>query len=103
MDAGTMDPETRANTNIGRILGMITSILLILGMILAILSVGFLVLTPVSWILSPWLKTWVLLGAVLSTWHHLTIGCQGKLYSIFLVRLEINGSPFAGRGVEADC
>ena len=48
MDAGTMDPEGRGNTNIGRILGMITSILLILGIILAILSVGFLVLTPVS-------------------------------------------------------
>ena len=48
MDAGTMDPEGRGNTNIGRILGMITSILLILGIILAILSVGFLALTPVS-------------------------------------------------------
>jgi hypothetical protein len=41
MDAGTMDPSGRGNTNAGRICGMIATILMILG---AVLAVAFLAL-----------------------------------------------------------
>ena len=36
MDAGTMDPSGRSNTNAGRICGMIATILLIIGVVVAI-------------------------------------------------------------------
>ncbi len=44
MDAGTMDPSGRSNTNAGRICGMIATILLILGIVafIALLGLGVL-------------------------------------------------------------
>jgi hypothetical protein len=37
MDAGTMDPSGRGNTNAGKICGMIGTILMIVGFVIAIL------------------------------------------------------------------
>ncbi len=44
IDAGTMDPSGRSNTNAGRICGMIATILLILGIVgfIALLGLGVL-------------------------------------------------------------
>jgi hypothetical protein len=41
MDAGTMDPAGRGNTNAGKICGMIATILMIVGLVIAILMVAF--------------------------------------------------------------
>ena len=46
MDAGTMDPEGRSNTNVGRILGMISTILAIIVFILWILMIALAVALP---------------------------------------------------------
>ncbi len=44
MDAGTMDPSGRSNTNVGKICGMIATILMILGALafIAFFAIGFL-------------------------------------------------------------
>ena len=41
MDAGTMDPAGRGNTQAGRICGIIGTILLILGLLVGVLLFGF--------------------------------------------------------------
>lgn len=40
MDAGTMDPAGRSNTNVGKILGIVGTILMILGLLVAIIAFG---------------------------------------------------------------
>jgi len=40
MDAGTMDPAGRGNTNVGKILGIIATVLMIVGVVIAILVIG---------------------------------------------------------------
>ena len=40
MDAGNMDPAGRGNTNIGKILGIIATVLMIVGAIVAILAIA---------------------------------------------------------------
>jgi hypothetical protein len=41
MDAGTMDPAGRGNTQAGKICGMIATILMIIGLVIGILMVAF--------------------------------------------------------------
>ncbi len=41
MDAGTMDPAGRSNTNVGKILGIVGTVLIIIDVVVAIVAILF--------------------------------------------------------------
>lgn len=52
MDAGIMDPEGRSNTQLGKVLGMVGTILHAFGLIIGLLSVCLFVLIPLVFVAS---------------------------------------------------
>jgi len=49
MDAGTMDPTGRSNTQAGKICGIIATILLIIGVIIGAIMLVFLIVAGQHW------------------------------------------------------